>query len=126
MTLTEPEVGVSIPDTMLRNVLLPQPDGPTIVTNVFPLISKSSPSRARTVGWFLVGGANSLTTFDAFNTANCSSFLYRSHTPMVLAPKSPTDPRRHLCTDRSILSMMPRSITITTTSTTIPQAISPL
>src|SRR5687767_14507628 len=65
VTVTSPVVGSSMPDTMFRNVLLPHPDGPTIETNVWPLISKSRPSSARTVGWFFVGGGNSFTTFVA-------------------------------------------------------------
>jgi hypothetical protein len=69
VTDTLPVDGVSIPETMFKNVLLPQPEGPTIETNVWPPISKSRPSRARTVGWCFVGGGNSFTTFVAFRTA---------------------------------------------------------
>ena len=56
VTNTDPEVGVSTPETMLRKVLFPQPDGPTMVTKVWPDISKSIPSSALTVGWCFVGG----------------------------------------------------------------------
>src|SRR5918996_139702 len=81
-----------MPETMLRNVLLPQPEGPTIETKLLPLISKSIPSSAHTTGWSLVGGGNSFTTFSAFSTAKSlpppsSCRLHRAeHSPFSPAP----------------------------------------
>src|ERR687885_2381768 len=48
-TSTRPDVGSSRPATMRSSVLLPQPLGPTTVTNSPGLTSMLTPSRARTV-----------------------------------------------------------------------------
>src|SRR5829696_2659129 len=47
VTAMSPEVCVSTPEMMLSNVLLPQPDGPTMETKVCPRTSKVMWSRTR-------------------------------------------------------------------------------
>src|SRR3954453_5929667 len=47
VTAMSPDVWVSTPEMMLSRVLLPQPDGPTIDTNVWPRTSNEMWSRTR-------------------------------------------------------------------------------
>ena len=45
-TVMEPEVSVSIPPRMLRTVVFPAPEGPTIITNCPLSMSRVTPSQA--------------------------------------------------------------------------------
>ena len=68
-TWTSPEVGRSMPVTMLMRVLFPLPDGPTIATNSPPWICRSTPRSA------VNGPAFVLKTFSTFSSLTRLSFI---------------------------------------------------
>ena len=90
ITSRVPALGVSIPETMFRNVLFPQPDGPTSVTNVCPSASKLTLRSANTGSWpARVGGKT-------FFTSRATSLATSAHLRPAAVPPA-NGHRDHCC-----------------------------
>src|SRR5919204_2240793 len=97
-TSNVPALGVSIPDTMFRNVLLPHPDGPTSVTNVWPSASKLTSRSANTGSWPARVGGNTFLTSRATSRATPAP-PSRTSRPRSRPPLSSGPPRPEVAHD---------------------------